>query len=480
MTIITRNVINKNIIFYDYNSRLEKTEYTYEDVCKRVNFFKNYLLSLGAKKGESVLIGFIPELDQISLFFAVCELGLNFIVNDYKIYESEDFDFIDTKTELLMPINYFFGYDGIETDYKNKFLSRISERFISYKDLEKFDDYTQNDIILAESQDIIMKCTSSGTTGTPKRVLHTHEFLYNISNRNTLFFNGHVGLMLNMNHGSSLATYFIPALISSRVNEFSNIPYYLLRDRENTGETVFIKDRENILKNLDYLMIPYGDQLEKMIEAYDLQKITYYILSAIPAKLKKYKSRYKDIVSFFGCNETSGPVLINNISREDFSFNHYYKPDEYYQFKNINPLTVFLKEYNLDINTNDIFLESDSNLLEFKGRNDLLRINGTPIKEGYDKFLLTGQGNFIYDTLYNEIYLAIWTDKSRQDSEGYKKSLNSIFKYLDDKLRKASDQSHSLSKVEVLYKENFMAGVKLDYELLRSYFRKKVKPYDQV
>ena len=48
-------------------------------------------------------------------------------------------------------------------------------------------DYTPNNNIFAKNDSIIMKCTSSGTTGTPKPIKHTHAFIESISKESILF-----------------------------------------------------------------------------------------------------------------------------------------------------------------------------------------------------------------------------------------------------------------------------------------------------
>lgn len=459
--IITRDVMNKNITFADYGKGDIPKYYYYNDVCKRIDLFKNYLISIGCKKGESVLIGYAPGIDQLGLFFAVCELGLNFIVNDYKTIDDKRFDFIDTKTKILSPINYFFDY-GNFFEYKRNYFKKISDNYIEWKTIDKFNDDRPNNTIWAESDDILMKCTSSGTTGTPKKVTHTHEFLYNISKRNAVFFDGNVSLVYNFNHGSSLATYFIPALMSDNVKQFSNIFAEVLNDKIIT---------ENIFSDVDHLMIPYGNQLEEIIIDYEFPNLTYYTLSSISNEWNSYLGRFKDIISIFGCNETSGPIFINRISYDNFETSVYHEIDNYYTIKSFNPLIVYLKEYDIDINTKDIFIQKE-NGYEFKGRNDLLRINGVEISKNYEKLL--HNSDFIYDTVYNKIYLAIWDIGVDRTSDI--KQIDRINKYLYN----ASNGSHSISKFDFLDRNDFVTGVKLDHEFLRSYFREKVKDYVKI
>lgn len=478
--IITRSIVNKDILFHDYqldifqsiDQSYMKENYSYSSITTRIDFYKNFLMDLGCKPGETVLIGYEPGFDQISLFFAVCELGLSFIVNDYKLFEKfDDFDFIDTKTEMLLPINYFFDDERL-IDPKRDFLGKISNRHIKYKDLAKCNNYKKNNSIMAKADSVLMKCTSSGTTGTPKLVEHTHEFLYNISKRNSKFFDNHVAMMYNLNHGSSLATYFIPALMSSNVKEFSNVTDGMLR-LAGWKDDNLRKILNSILQKSNHLMIPYSDQLYYMLQNYDLKNTIYYTLSTISQKIYNLKMSCKDIISIFGCNETSGPLLINKASYDNFKPDVYYKLDNYYDFVSTNPLIVNLVEYNKDINTKDEFVILDDGGFKFNGRSDLIRINGYPVQMEKYQNIIDLDGILVYDTVYNEIYLAIWDTETLDE-------FDNVYRLYNKQLAKLSEDKHNISKVKVLYKRNFYTGVKLDQELIRSYFRKKVKNYDKI
>lgn len=473
MTVITRNVINKNITFLDCDTVDRKETYSYDDISRKVDLYKNYLISIGCKRGESVLIGYGPGIDQIALFFAICELGLIIIVNDYNTLKDNKFEFIDTKTKILSPINYFFDYSN-SVEQKRSFFKKICDTYITIDEVIAFGNYTPNDLVWATSNNILMKCTSSGTTGTPKKVQHTHEFLYNISSRNTSFFDGSVALLFNFNHGSSLATYFIPALMSPKTIKFYNMSRQLF-DSSNTDTRIKAScDKiKSMLNDIDHLMLPYADDLDRIVELYSFPNMNYYTLSPLIEDLLigQKKKNYKDIISFFGCNETSGPIFVNRINSDNFETAAYSLIDDYYKIKSFNPLTVYLNEYGNEVDTKDIFEEVDNRFI-FKGRNDLIRINGLHINNDYSDYLtdFNCRADFVYDTVYGKIYLAIWsTDRNTQ----VENTINSV----NNKLINISNGKHEIYKVDFLLRSDFVSGVKLDHELCRAYFRNKVSKY---
>lgn len=70
--VINRNVINKNIIFYDITEDGELVKYSYQEFELLVDKIKNYFLSnYEIKSGETVLIGYYGTcLRKLASFFA--------------------------------------------------------------------------------------------------------------------------------------------------------------------------------------------------------------------------------------------------------------------------------------------------------------------------------------------------------------------------------------------------------------------------
>jgi acyl-CoA synthetase (AMP-forming)/AMP-acid ligase II len=141
---------------------------------------------------------------------------------------------------LLLPI-HFFILSTAGTTNKFAFFNGACETTILLTD-ETF-DYTPNQTVNAKPDSILLKCTSSGTTGTPKTVYHTHEFIFAVAMRNATMFDGMIGQAFNLSHGSSLATFFLPTLFSENVTDYINF---------------YFPDTENLLKeySLDHLMLP--------------------------------------------------------------------------------------------------------------------------------------------------------------------------------------------------------------------------------
>lgn len=453
--IVTRELINKSITFRD-SSNLN-CPYTYMDLSKDIDAYKNLLqYKYNAVEGQSVLIGEQTGRTQLVLVFACLELGLTITIVDYGRKDNFQTDYFDPKTTMLLPIHFFIvsAYDSTD---KFSFFTQACETTIilSNETLE----YTPNQTIHANPSTMLLKCTSSGTTGTPKIVHHTHEFIFALVMRNAKMFDGVIGQAFNLSHGSSLATFFLPTLISESVTDYIN---FILPHTDLVIEK----------HKLDHLMLPYPDMLEVFVEQYKKSVhsgINLYSLTYIRDEWKEYTQdgKIKDIISFFGSNETSGPTLINRVSYDDFNRQRYHKVDNFYGLEITNTeLNVTLPTYNKKIETKDEFVSNGEAFVHL-GRNDMHRINGRFFREASYQRIVKDRlnGDLIFDFVRNQIYLAIWETDDTHD-----KKISEIQQIL--KLR--SENTHYISKYKFLSYEDFLSGIKLDQELLREYFRRYV------
>lgn len=456
MSVITRDFINKNIKWRDSCSFPgNEKEYDFAVLSTRIDYYKNVLQKHGVDgtRSRSIIIGIQPSIDQTACIFASFELGVTVCIIDYgRMDNFSQYKYIDPKTDLLIPIDYFIVSTRTDTG-KFEFFNTVCNRTIVVSDCTDVAT-TANSTVYANAKTSIMKCTSSGTTGTPKVITHTHKFIYHLSKRNSSFYDKTVGVNYNLNHGSSFATFFIPAIHSNAVEQVINF---------NQSYDDNTKD----YKKINHILMPYTAHVEEHIDLFDRATVIY-TLGPIPSRFKDTEpKKIKDVISFFGSNETSGPTMISQLSNDNFTSSTYFPIDNFYKIEFIDKsLNVTLPYYkNKTIDTRDQFVPTTGGY-KFLGRGDLIKINGheVAIKE-YEKRLNLQQlvdFDLIIDVFESQIYLAVW-EPSHQ--------LHTIIEKVNSQIKDLSDNNHCINKYSILYKPEFLSGVKIDNELLRHYFR---------
>ena len=449
-SVISREIVNKNIIFR--TSKGEK--HTFDDLCRNIDGYKNLLQKkYNVKKGQTVLNALVG-FDATSFFIASCELGMITIISSVTLssknlyYESKG-KWLDAKTSQVMPIDFMVTRNKLElidSEFydagEEKFYKDISTNIISGDDIDAWSDFSSNKKIDANPDDIIMRCTSSGTTGIPKKIEHTHDFMSRLSIRNSKTFFGNIVLTKKFMHGSSFATFFLPTLVSKNVDN-------ILDSRYSKRQSLKGNQYRKILAKAKHIQFPYTNDVESFLsEDISYPNLIVYTLAAIrPEWLQYVGTKVKDIVSMYGMSETSGPVLVNKASDINFAPNKFYPLDDFYKLN--------IKNKHLIINgleTSDKFTRSESAYV-FHGRDDLIRVNDVEVPLAkYNSYI--SDGTIVVDTLYNKIYLAMWGD------------------IIDiSELQSKLDSHHTIDKFASLNKKMFMSGIKLDMQALREFFR---------
>ena len=475
--IISRNIINEKITYLDYNRSIDSfLQFSYDDVSKLIDAYKNLFLKRGFKKGSSVVIGNMANVSQLALIMACAELGIiisivdnpfsphgtnifipqkNRFLNPPNTLLNKNFNAISNKYRLLLPVDLFVVSDRNQTDKFDVFYNTCRHTIVL--DEEKL-DYTPNNTVFATDNTIFLKCTSSGTSGTPKVITHTHNFLYELIKRNSKDLYGKMGWMTNLAHGSSPAVYVLPGLVSKNVTHYVNMPGPLKLCAP-------VLTQHNI--SLDHVLVPYTLFVDEFFDTnFQLPNCIIHTLGLIRNKwVEKVKEgKVKDIISIFGTNETSGPILINQATDVDFAENSYKMVDEFYKLNIVNNiLEVTMPVYETSIPTFDKFYKGETKYFH-GGRSNLYRINDLEIDlELYqNEISKLMKANLIVDTQKDSLYLAIWETTAGIDQH---------VKLINEMMRKDSKELHTISKTANLIYSDYLNGVKLDMEMLREYFR---------
>jgi acyl-coenzyme A synthetase/AMP-(fatty) acid ligase len=456
--IITRDIINPNIKFTDVDADWQEHHYGHSDVCDLINAYKNLLQhKYHCRPGQKAIIGTVPGIEQTAMTFACAELGLIIVINDIVPGATMTMaQHINSMAANLLPVDFFLIETPERLESREKFQAcrDISTHTVFLKNVEL--DYAHNDAVVATENTPVIVCPSA-----TKVVYHQHKFIYHLVLRNSQQLFGTVGSYRNLQHGSSLATYFLPSLVSSRTTQCLN---FQCRDVEENFWEKLSSYR------LNHLMIPYSYLVPFFFNAAKPnQDLVVYTLSFISPTWAQYiqQGKAKNIVSSFGSTETGGPIFVNQLMPLDqFDPRNLVKVDDFYNitFDSQGFMTVDLPHSNnVSVRTNDKFEFQSNGKYYFHGRSDLVRINGWPIDVNRYNDIANGVAapcELIADVVENKIYLAAWQDITKQQIDA--------INYMIDV---ASAANHRIDKFAKLDQTQFLSGTELDLDLVCQYFR---------
>ena len=435
------------------HNRIRDYDYLREDIDR----FKNMLVDHGAVAGQTVF-NFLKDSRIISSFIACCELGLITCVCD--IAESTvdlywQMKHIDAKNKSISPINFVLNDERKQRDEtKPKMYIELAETVIQY---DKDYDCSYNNKINATNDSVLMMCCSSGTTGTPKPISHTHSFMYELGKRNSKDFYGGVMYTKLFHHGSSFATFFLPVLMADKVERIYININKLMRTLMMEGSINNNIAEEDFIKNIDHIQFPYTEDIIEWRKQTSTKypNLNIYTLAKIDKEWKNDLGiLYKEMISLFGSSETSGPILIQKLSDEKFESDRFIDPDGWYDPQIVNG------KLNL---TGDKFEYNDDGSFKFLGRDDTVMIQGQEIslKEINDQASnIIGLSNVVIDTREQKIYLCIW-------------SKNGVLTHanLTENIQKFKSKYNLDITHRIMNLSKFMCGIKVDNEAIRDHFR---------
>jgi acyl-CoA synthetase (AMP-forming)/AMP-acid ligase II len=319
----------------------------------------------------------------------------------------------------------------------------------------------------------ILSATTSGTTSKPKKILHNYQYFINIAKRNCQVLNlsGKAAHVRNLHHGSSLPVYFLPSVMSCDLH----LCLTWIEPNSITDEYLYEIMSWTEYLDINHIFFPYSSMLVQFLQMISQRNMQFtnlrlYTLYYIDPDLKKYiKDRNIEIVSIFGCTETSGPILINRLNNQNshtFDPTIFYAPDDFFTIEPSESTTRIRSRCGtIDHVMHDRFVKLEDNHFKHIGRSDFYRINDIEInliqmQQLKDRLHINGE--IVVDLLKQTLYLAMWDNSNCASTQ---ELLNDELKNLFD-----SDLIY-ISKSANLNKFDFMSGIKPNQELLRNYFR---------
>ncbi len=159
----------------------QRRELTWKQFNNEINRVANYLSKeLGVSKDDSILHLQNNSLEWLITYFAIVKLGALVVPLNFRFVESD----IKYSAEVCAPKIFILGSEflpvvqPIQKELKTieKYIclgERVPSDMIDYKDIEAYDDISEAMVDVEPDRNLAMMFTS-GTTGKPKSVIHTH------------------------------------------------------------------------------------------------------------------------------------------------------------------------------------------------------------------------------------------------------------------------------------------------------------------
>ena len=297
---------------------------TFQELNSRTNRLANSLVSLGIKHGDRVALALMNSAEFLEAYFAVAKIGGVIVPLNWRLV-SDELEFIlkDSGSKTLI-----FGEEFIEvfTELHSRGDKTDIEDWIQVAEGNGENDFAKDYAVFrdsgedvepeigAEEDDLLYIMYTSGTTGLPKGVVHSH----NTSIWALITFIGSTDLRDADRYLVALPLFHVGSLVPITLNIYWGVTSIVMREFEPARAWDLIQEEGITCSLLVPAMLNFMSQVPD-ITRYDYSKLRWIQSGASPLPvnlIQVYADWNIEVHQIYGLTEVCGPACVINAQIE--------------------------------------------------------------------------------------------------------------------------------------------------------------------
>jgi len=314
------SILTKRALLNPTNEALfdvaQAVRFSYDELNNRTNQVANGLRSLGVQKGDRVALLMMNCHEFVTSFFAIAKIGAVIVPLNWRLVPDElEFIMKDAGATVLLSGSEFdaaiteLHSRGDRTDVKHWVRVGIADSLPSFA--QSFDSVvsSQPDTepeITAWNDDLLYIMYTSGTTGLPKGVMHTH----NTQMAALITLNATNDFCIGDRYLNPMPLFHVGALTPAIVTAYRGLAHILMRAFDPNAIWTLVKEER--INNA--LLVPAMLGACRMVfdpSVHDHSTLRWFLSGAAPVPkslIEAYQTMGIDIHQVYGLTETCGPA----------------------------------------------------------------------------------------------------------------------------------------------------------------------------